>query len=88
MSDLKKIAQESGLAPNAGPDPARVLVALRAAPEPAVLARLEGLGLEVERTIERTVIGRIAGDRLEDLASDPAVETIERSTRLRHADPG
>jgi hypothetical protein len=87
MIDLKKVAQKSGLAPKAGPDPVRVLVALRAAPDDAVLARLQGLGLEVERTIERTVIGRIAGDRLDALDKDPAVEKVERSTPLRYTAP-
>ena len=87
MIDLKKIARKSGLAPKAGPDPVRVLVALRGTPDDAVLARLEGLGLEVERTIERTVIGRIAGDRLDALKKDPAVEKVERSTPLRYTAP-
>jgi hypothetical protein len=68
---------------------ARVIVAVR--PDPsvaAVSARLQALGLVVERTIGDKIVGTIDRARLETLRADPAVREVETSVRLApHAPP-
>jgi hypothetical protein len=61
-----------------------VIVAVRPGAEPSeVLARLRGLGLQVERTVGDKVIGRIEGANVDRLRADPAVDAVETSVRVR-----
>lgn len=61
-----------------------VLVALRAGDlDEESRARLESLGLSIEREIQNKVIGSIPAARLTDLRRDPLVAQVDVSARLR-----
>ena len=48
----------------------------------ARLRKLEDYGVTVEEVVDNKIIGRLPGDRLDDLRADPEVAEVEISTRL------
>jgi hypothetical protein len=81
---LDRFRSPRGAGADVSADRLSVLVALRGdCLEEEARARLELLGLVVDRVVQNKVIGSIPASRLTALRGDPAVAQVEVSARLR-----